>query len=366
MKYKSYYYLLLVLLMAPSLRAQYTTPYWTTLQEDNLKDQVKTIRFFFTHHKEDLEFKTLRRYKVKNDIVDKGYVEFDTIGMEVVSLMFLKDSINEPINPKIINYYKYYSNNIKEQALKEKKSKVLWPAFNALSLRLDVDVYSRGTGVEIEPNRQSIRYVYNYNDNNQISEEVEYQLFEDYDDDSWLENSTDYQIWSRILFYYNTQGQLIKQTIDAGETMKDSNYLSYNVHNLSLSFRAEMYRTFQYDDKGRLKEVSFFVNDTLVFNEKYSYDESGNFITKVDRYLKHIIKYYTQWPAEKMTASYNSKGDITELIFYPDGNEEQQVNNRYYEYEYDDHENWIKCKLYLEGNKNEPTLVAERIIEYYN
>lgn len=365
MKYKSYYYLLLVLFLASSLKAQQTAPYRTTLQEQHLKGKVKTVRFFYTDHKEDLEFKTLRRHKVKNDIVNSGYTEFDTLGMEIVSLMFLKDSINEPINPKIVTYSHYYSNDIKMKASKRIINQLLWPAFDGLSLKLNVDIYSRGSGVAIEPNLIPIRYIYKFDDQDRVIEEAEYQLFEAYDDNSWLENGADYDIWSRTFYYYNDKGQLIKQTINAGENMKDSSSLSFDVHYLSLSFRAEMYRTFQYDDKGRLKEVSFFVNDTLVFNEKYSYDESGNFITKVDRYLKHIIKYYTQWPAEKMTASYNSKGDITELIFYPDGSEEQLVNNRYYEYEYDDHENWIKCKLYLEGNKNEPTLVAERIIEYY-
>jgi len=72
-----------------------------------------------------------------------------------------------------------------------------------------------------------------------------------------------------------------------------------------------------------------------------------------------------------MVAQYNEHADITEMRFIP-LNETvppklkigQEPVIRFYDY--DKHNNWIRCRMYLMGKKDEPTVTAERIIEYYN
>ena len=65
-----------------------------------------------------------------------------------------------------------------------------------------------------------------------------------------------------------------------------------------------------------------------------------------------------------MVFNYNENNDLVEVNFISE-DEINQPANRYYEYEYDNHKNWIKCKMYLEGNKNEVTAKMERKIQYF-
>jgi hypothetical protein len=46
---------------------------------------------------------------------------------------------------------------------------------------------------------------------------------------------------------------------------------------------------------------------------------------------------------------------------------EPKYRYRYYDYDYDKHNNWIRCRMFLEGNhEGEPSIILEREIEYYN
>jgi hypothetical protein len=66
---------------------------------------------------------------------------------------------------------------------------------------------------------------------------------------------------------------------------------------------------------------------------------------------------------------FNQYGDVVETNYIPDyeGQSDPKMRPHYYTYEYDKHNNWIKCYMYLEGTKEgEPTMIAERQIEYYH
>ena len=53
--------------------------------------------------------------------------------------------------------------------------------------------------------------------------------------------------------------------------------------------------------------------------------------------------------------------------FNPNNDSVKEPKYRYYDYDYDKHNNWIRCSMFLEGtHEGEPSIILEREIEYYN
>ena len=131
-----------------------------------------------------------------------------------------------------------------------------------------------------------------------------------------------------------------------------------------LSVDSDFRRTFEYDDRNRMINFSFFADDKLALEEKYTYHPEEGYIVRVDRF--------------KLAAATGgrSKSNNTILIYDKFGhpideilvstNKNMLTINRYYEYTYDKHNNWIECRMFLEGKTDEPTGVIKRIIEYYD
>lgn len=104
----------------------------------------------------------------------------------------------------------------------------------------------------------------------------------------------------------------------------------------------------------------------VVAKQEYSYHPTKDYLEKVKCYVTGPGEVSN--PTKRFVMTYNEQGDLIEKAFTP--NYPQQILTekiRYYSYEYDSHKNWIKCNMYLEGTKEEePSLAAERKIEYYN
>ncbi|MFD1601905.1 hypothetical protein ACFSJW_17815 [Flavobacterium artemisiae] len=100
--------------------------------------------------------------------------------------------------------------------------------------------------------------------------------------------------------------------------------------------------------------------------EEYTYHPVEDYVNEVRCYITGLGGIAN--PTKSFKKTYNEKGDIIKKEFIPDNPEQKlKQKERYYTYEYDIHNNWIKCNMYLQGTKEgEPTLVAERKIEYYN
>ena len=128
---------------------------------------------------------------------------------------------------------------------------------------------------------------------------------------------------------------------------------------------------YSYDTQNRLIRVVLTSCGHVVESEEYAYHSKKGYITTLKRYI--VNPTYSKYPVNNMVATYNEQGDITEMHFILEGDNNPtwtriglDAVHRYYEYEYDKHNNWIKCKLYLLGTKDQPTAIAERRIEYYN
>lgn len=111
---------------------------------------------------------------------------------------------------------------------------------------------------------------------------------------------------------------------------------------------------YTYDAKGnRIKEYSYRTADKLESIEEYTYDEKNQRTAWVLTQNGIIVG--------KMTFAYDDKGSQTEVVT-SDG-EGNIVNSISYTYEYDTNGNWTKKTARLNNN---PSVVVERVITYYN
>jgi hypothetical protein len=127
---------------------------------------------------------------------------------------------------------------------------------------------------------------------------------------------------------------------------------------------------YTYDNLDRLIELKIDYKDySEAFNyltETYTYHPTLNYISKVKRYTCNIFPNSKRNLTE---LSYNSLGDVIEVNYNnKDGNFDKFLpKKQYYEYEYDKHNNWTKCTIFMEGTKDiAPNLVINRVIEYFN
>ncbi|WP_306350754.1 hypothetical protein [Flavobacterium sp. '19STA2R22 D10 B1'] len=332
----------------------------TSLRAFNLHGKVESVRFFYNYKKEGYSKYEILLLKAKNDVASVGYRRFDEYGMMEVYLYDLKDSITQAINYKATTSYVY---NEKDRIEKEKyriKQAVPFPAYNNIAIKLNEKIWDRGTGSEIDPNLVQNVYSYTFDDKNRIIEEIQNQPLDDYE----VTPPPAVYIHTRTHYTYDQKGNLISQEINAGENQKNTILGTYYEHYLDTPYNSDIKRNYKYDSQNRLIQITYLINGKKEFEEKYTYDSKENYINQVERYIMEGGNYRA-FPAEQMIGKYNRYGDITEQVFTTPGLRNKPAINRYYEYEYDAQHNWITCKLYLEGHKNDPTLIATRIIKYY-
>lgn len=170
-------------------------------------------------------------------------------------------------------------------------------------------------------------------------------------------------LFTRKIFTYNAKGQVVNQKIIPGSFGID---MSYTDLGTECGFCEDLQLKYAYDQFGRITQVAMYGCGEIVAQEDYVYHPTKDYVEKV--------KCYVTGPGsienanEKFEKTYNEQGDIVKKEFIPGlGGLGLYGETRYYTYEYDSHNNWIKCNMFLEGNQDgEPTLVAERKIEYYN
>jgi len=190
---------------------------------------------------------------------------------------------------------------------------------------------------------------------------------------TYINDSSSYKIQESdlsqtIAFVYNTKGNLSSQRFFPGDEEEPG---MLNIMGTETSYCDDTRIDYSYDSKDRLTKVVLTSCGKVVESEEYTYHPVKVYITTLKRYIQNAT--YSRYPTNDMVAQYNEYGDIVEMHMIvkndtkpPKTKIKLEPVHRYYEYEYDKHNNWIKCKLYLMGTKDEPTAIAERIIEYYN
>lgn len=335
----------------------------------NLKDSVKTV-YFKIKPKQGLTEKKRDRFIIYNDIRDYRYLEIDKQGR--IKTEFWDSGSAEEVYLAAIDHQRTYDYTYDEKDWSQKSrcQTVLKPYYpvrsNNLLVKLNRVMAINADNVfgdadKVWKNNWEDVYLYIYDKQGRITEEREFNVIRG---KAMLnKNRSEKDLFTRKIFTYNSKGQVVSQKIIPGSYGKDMSYTDLGTES---GFCEDLQLKYAYDQLGRITQVIMYGCGEIVAQEDYVYHPTKDYVEKV--------KCYVTGPGsiananEKFEKTYNEQGDIVKKQFIPGlGGLGLYGETRYYTYEYDSHNNWIKCNMFLEGNqKGEPTLVAERKIEYYN
>lgn len=341
----------------------------------NLKDSIKTVYVKFNQPKKSLSKYNIILAIANNFVVKYSYLNFDEYQriVELVDIGYIKYEYlsTENIKSDSVTKYKYlYSKN---DFLKKSKYKTAlkqyYPVYNRnLLLKLDqTEIFDREiNGKKQPPDYMSAFNVYKFEKDGKIIEEKTYS--DRFASETQKKSPSEENLNFSKLFLYNDKGQVINQKIIAGTKNIDYGSTFSNM-GVSCRFCDDLQLQYEYDSLGRITQIVMFGCKTTVSKEEYTYHPTQDYVETVKIYNKEGSP--ATMGRRNIMKTFNEHGDVINIkalidnpSYYPQS--ELIKNQKYYSYEYDSHNNWIKCKMYLEGtNEGEPTLVAERKIEYY-
>lgn len=340
----------------------------------NFKGKVKSVKTRYVSIKESLINTVKQNVKVENDARSNNCLEFYENGLvktQYGNIPLFEFDVIDSTKLEIMQY------DSKDIAKKSKYKPILKNANNfqtsELFVNFDLYRYSHEFGPIIKGVEHlgiiQDNYVYKTDKNNRIVESFEYLPFNENRDTVRIKNIKKENLLWNMKFIYNKKNQIISQKIIPGDVAlsKENVFgVSYTTLGTESGFYSDLQLKYKYDNKGRVIQAIFWGNNRIISSEDYEYHPSKGFVQKVRCYVTGPGEIAN--PTNKYIKTYNENGDIIEKEFilnFP----EQKISpmKRFYNYEYDNHKNWIKCNMYLEDTKEgEPTLVAERKIEYYN
>lgn len=330
----------------------------------NLKDSVKSARFFYSFIKESLNKKERSRATMRNLNRQPFYVEFDRYGMLRKQILFSGklDFADAPVDSSKADVYEFDNN--KDRASKynfKLKKEQVYPVY--IEDKVDIN-YTRiwgGGDNYIFPHI----YVYEYDTTGKIIEELSYASSEFSLDEQYLHIKKNYE--------YDIKNRLSKQTLFAGQYGREIG--NFTKMSTTIGLCDDAHLSYKYDDKDRVIETSLNCGTTVVQKDEYIHHPEKNYVATIKRFIidPSMAGYYKQ----NTVLHYNEHGDMIEINHINNPRESWDKQPEYtttwdggpltmkYDYDYDRHNNWIKCRMCLEENKDEPTIIAERVIEYY-
>jgi hypothetical protein len=338
----------------------------------NLNGPVKTVNTFYSFYKQDITPLVKYRVLFENDIANDDSYEFNKEGLAIQKAITLRSKGYEDRPQGRIYKYKY---DDKDYILK----KDLFPylrILKPLSIDLDLQIQTNFSietrfkndrdykiakldSVNIVLNQDQYRdlrqFQYQYKtEGNKIIEEKIY--YKPKPEQKIFKSPSENELLLVKTFTYDSKENLIECNFDL------KNIGPYRDGNLDNKFNYACDTKFKcyYDDKSKIIKTTWRNYLGIFLTAIYTYDSTNTYIQKI-----HITGQQTYpYPSDDMVFNYNENNDLVEVKFISE-DEINQPANRYYEYEYDNHKNWIKCKMYLEGNKNEVTAKMERKIQYF-
>lgn len=199
------------------------------------------------------------------------------------------------------------------------------------------------------------KYVYNVDKNNRIEESL--KLY-------------DSLVYEKIKYVYDSKENLIRLNIKTKQKLYEIFYFL----GTGVTFCSDVNISYKYDEFDRITQTTFFgCNDTIA-SEKYTYHKELGYVSERIHFINTISRS-TSHVTPTVIFYHNQNGDIIEKKYvrnYP--NRYLGISylalpeSIYYEYEYDEHNNWVKCCIYMEGKPedSEPTAIAQRDLEYYD
>ena len=190
------------------------------------------------------------------------------------------------------------------------------------------------------------------------------------------------ELYSRMEYYYNPQGQLFETRYNSDKTLYVYNSEGYLIKDATYSpggFLKTHYN-YQVDINGKvLKEETYHANQlesTIAYTynkqgdpvEMRYYDAQGNLLQRVESKFnkQHLAERNRTYDKDNKlvnitTKKYNSQGDCIKLQA-ENKLPQKQKNIATYEYKYDNRGNWIAKTTFING---EPRQIIERTLSYY-
>lgn len=340
----------------------------------NLNGPVKTVNTFYSFYKQNITPLVKYRVLFENDIANDDSYEFNKEGLPIQKAITLRTKGYE--DRPVGKLYKYQYDE-KDYILK----KDLLPYLSIsklLSIDLDLQIQTNFAienrfkndkdykiakldSANIVLNQYQDRYrdlrqfQYQYKtEENKIIEEKIY--YKPKPEQKVFKSPSENELLLVKTFKYDSKGNLTECNFDSKNTSPYRDTNSDNKFHYACDTKFKCY----YDDKSKIAKITWSNYLGTFLTAIYTYDSNNTYVQKI-----HITGQQTYpYPSDDLVFNYNENNDLVEVNFISE-DEINQPTNRYYEYEYDNHKNWIKCKMYLEGNKNEVTATMERKIQYF-
>ncbi len=178
----------------------------------NLNGPVRSVRWFYTHIKEELSNQDKQRVKLKNDVRPTFYTEFNEFGLVTKMIMFSKDYRDMPLDSGKVEIYRYDSYDLQEK-FKCRKTNVQSPVvFNQTQLLKVNHLIVSG----LYGSTSQYIYSYEYNKKSKKIKEVCYSSF--FSDSDKIAISTKGELlkqdilFTRLFFYAHVAYVLTGET----------------------------------------------------------------------------------------------------------------------------------------------------------
>ncbi|KRD09159.1 hypothetical protein ASE21_15050 [Flavobacterium sp. Root901] len=341
--------LLLFLSLSLSCFSQLKTNNQNEINKDlyrlNLNDSVKSVVYDRTFYKEDLT-----AYEI-DDITDivilrqNSYESYEFNKYGLISRHFSDSLVYDP---------KDLQNNFKYELDKKVYRVPDWTGMANLNMQnVNKTTFKRSNCFK---NLDSdFAYKYNFDKNGKITAEKEYFVNKDVSN-----NIIETQLYQTKKYVYDVKGNLIQQRLINEGEYKENNYYTEKDG-------AHEKWIYEYDVKNRLIKVTemYAVEPQEVQEppivQKYKYHPTENYVTEVEIFYEDGFGSYGKYKKAKFY--YNKNADIIACEYLNDNLPKQE--KVFYEYEYDSHNNWIKCKLRRNSMQDEVIKTIKRKISYY-
>ena len=347
-------------------------------QEQNLKGRVKSIGTWLYKGASNTKETHYENYPRDFHSPIDEYYKYNKNGnltLRNEDFRYL-DSINQPVNTYYNDYLVYIPQDSAKKSTYKPRLYIPYPAYNPYLIHLNdfTNLYVGHPKLTISNLDSCLKndisnggdiYIYIYDEKKRIYQETwslpPYQ-YGWYKKEIKLSDFDKSDIYVRTTYEYDEKDRIIVQRIILCENDREGAMLfPVMVNGFMASRFKELSRTFEYDKESRLKKVSTYQEERLIFSETYTYAPEG-YISEVRRFIRsgETLDWF---PADNVIEKYDENGHLTEAQELTDKG--AVTKTRYYEYTLDTHKNWVECRMYLEGRTQEPTLTARRIIEYY-
>ena len=337
---------------------------YNAISNQNLKDSVKSVHLKISKPKEDMP-----EYKKTDAIFSNGirgsvYFYFDKFqrlqkrsGVVFPRLNYLED------DSKTEYEYEYNETNWVEKKELRSTLKKYYPVMDYnLLIKLNQIRIPKEDG-RTWPHYREDKFEYEIDDAGRIINEKEYFVYRT-GKETKNKKANDNDLINQKTFIYNEKGQVVNQKITVG--LYAQNKMAYHFLGTECSYCKDLQLQYEYDSKSRITKIIMFGCGKVVAQQDYSYNSIKDYVETVKYYVTGNGEIAN--PTKNFVKTFNEQGDIIKREYIPDYPNQVIIQKiSYYTYECDSHNNWIKCNIFLEGTPDgEPTLVAERKIEYYN